>query len=139
VKLPLDNEEVIVTSGLDRVLAGDSVAVFGANRVESLTLSGDSYAGRTPLLPRSAEHDRAMAHTLISDLAGEVAVQSGAVVSKVVHRGDGLNVTVFGFDAGEQLTEHQAHAPLSSRSSPDGSASSSTATSSNWLTDPGCT
>ena len=37
-----------------------------------------------------------------------MAVQSGAVVSKVVHRGDGLNVTVFGFDAGEQLTEHQA-------------------------------
>jgi quercetin dioxygenase-like cupin family protein len=25
-----------------------------------------------------------------------------------VHRGDGVNVTVFGFDAGEELTEHQA-------------------------------
>jgi quercetin dioxygenase-like cupin family protein len=49
-----------------------------------------------------------MAHSLISDPAGEVAVQLGAVVSKVVHRSDGLNVTVFGFGAGEQLTEHQA-------------------------------
>ena len=49
-----------------------------------------------------------MAHTLIDHPADEVAVQSGAVVSKVVHRGDGLNVTVFGFDTGEQLTEHQA-------------------------------
>jgi quercetin dioxygenase-like cupin family protein len=37
-----------------------------------------------------------------------VAIQPGAVVSKVVHRGDGMNVTVFGFDAGEELTEHQA-------------------------------
>ena len=49
-----------------------------------------------------------MAHTLIECPAGEVVVQRGAVVSKVVHRGDGLNVTVFGFDTGEQLTEHQA-------------------------------
>ena len=52
-----------------------------------------------------------MSHTLITDSAGEVAIQSGAVVSKVVHRGDGLDVTVFGFDAGEQLTEHQAARP----------------------------
>jgi quercetin dioxygenase-like cupin family protein len=52
-----------------------------------------------------------MAHTLIDDLAGSVAVQSGAVVSKVVHRGDGIDVTVFGFDAGEQLTEHRAARP----------------------------
>jgi quercetin dioxygenase-like cupin family protein len=37
-----------------------------------------------------------------------VAVQPSAVVSKVVHRGDGLSVTLFGFDVGEQLTEHQA-------------------------------
>jgi quercetin dioxygenase-like cupin family protein len=37
-----------------------------------------------------------------------VTIQAGAVVSKVVQRGGGLNVTVFAFDAGEQLTEHQA-------------------------------
>ena len=55
-----------------------------------------------------SEHDREMSHTLISAPATEVAIQAGAVVSKVVHRGDGLDVTVFGFDTGEQLTEHQA-------------------------------
>ena len=49
-----------------------------------------------------------MAYTLITDPAAAVTVQPGAVVSKVVHRGDGLNVTVFGFDAGEELMEHQA-------------------------------
>ena len=49
-----------------------------------------------------------MSHTLITDPASEVAIQAGAVVSKVVHRGDGLDVTVFGFDTGGQLTEHQA-------------------------------
>ena len=48
-----------------------------------------------------------MAHNLISDPASEVTIQGGAVVSKVIHQGDGLNVTVFAFDAGEQLTEHQ--------------------------------
>ena len=49
-----------------------------------------------------------MAHTLISDPAAAVTIQAGAVVSKVVHRGEGLDVSVFGFDAGEGLTEHTA-------------------------------
>ena len=48
-----------------------------------------------------------MAHTVISP-AADVEIQPGAVVSKVVFREDGLNVTVFGFDADEGLTEHQA-------------------------------
>lgn len=49
-----------------------------------------------------------MAHTLIARPADHVVVQPGAVVSKVVHRGDGLNLTVFAFDTGEQLSEHTA-------------------------------
>ncbi|HEY8018594.1 MAG TPA: cupin domain-containing protein [Actinomycetota bacterium] len=49
-----------------------------------------------------------MAHTTIDDLANTVTIQPGAVVSKVVHRESGLDVTVFGFDAGEGLTEHTA-------------------------------
>lgn len=49
-----------------------------------------------------------MPHTRIPDLAETVAIQSGAVVSKVVHRDDDFDVTVFGFDAGEGLTEHTA-------------------------------
>jgi quercetin dioxygenase-like cupin family protein len=49
-----------------------------------------------------------MPHVLIIDPPSEVTIQTGAVVSKVVHRGDGMNVTVFGFDVGEELTEHRA-------------------------------
>ena len=40
--------------------------------------------------------------------AEQVAVQPGSVVSKVVHRDDAFNVTVFGFAVGEGLSEHQA-------------------------------
>ncbi len=49
-----------------------------------------------------------MPHIAIADVAAAVTIQPGAVVSKVVHRDETLNVTVFGFDAGEDLTEHQA-------------------------------
>lgn len=49
-----------------------------------------------------------MPHVAIADAAAAVAIQPGAVVSKVIHRDEKLNVTVFGFDAGEGLTEHQA-------------------------------
>jgi len=49
-----------------------------------------------------------MAHVVITDPSQAVDVQSGAVVSKVVHRDEALDVTVFGFDAGEGLTEHRA-------------------------------
>lgn len=49
-----------------------------------------------------------MAHYVIQDIAAEVDIQAGAIVSKVVHRGDGLNVTVFGLDSGQELTEHTA-------------------------------
>lgn len=47
-------------------------------------------------------------HLVISDVADAVAIQAGSVVSKVVYRDEHLNVTVFGFDAGEELTEHRA-------------------------------
>ncbi|MGZ6545926.1 MAG: cupin domain-containing protein [Actinomycetota bacterium] len=49
-----------------------------------------------------------MPHSTIEDLAATVQIQPGAVVSKVIYRDDALNVTVFGFDAGEGLTEHTA-------------------------------
>jgi quercetin dioxygenase-like cupin family protein len=49
-----------------------------------------------------------MAHTVIEDISTAVDIQAGAVVSKVVCREPGANVTVFGFDSGEGLTEHQA-------------------------------
>lgn len=49
-----------------------------------------------------------MTHSAIADVTQAVTIQRGAVVSKVMHRGDGLEMTVFGFDAGEGLTEHTA-------------------------------
>jgi quercetin dioxygenase-like cupin family protein len=52
-----------------------------------------------------------MAHTTIDIAADAVAIQAGAVVSKVVYRDEEIDVTVFGFDAGEGLTEHTAARP----------------------------
>lgn len=49
-----------------------------------------------------------MSHIAITDATAVVTIQPGAVVSKVVHRDENLNVTVFGLDAGEELTEHKA-------------------------------
>lgn len=49
-----------------------------------------------------------MTHTAIRDIVAEVGIQPGAVVSKVIHRDGDLDVTVFGFDAGQELTEHRA-------------------------------
>ena len=49
-----------------------------------------------------------MPHPAITDAAEPLAIQPGAVVSKGIHRDEGLDVTVFGFDAGEGLTEHTA-------------------------------
>jgi quercetin dioxygenase-like cupin family protein len=47
-------------------------------------------------------------HTAIDDLAAAVDIQPEAIVSKVIHRDDDTNVTVFGFDAGQELTEHRS-------------------------------
>jgi quercetin dioxygenase-like cupin family protein len=49
-----------------------------------------------------------MSRTAIADVAAAVAIQPGAVVSKVIYRDEDVNVTVFGFDVGQGLTEHQA-------------------------------
>ncbi|MGO9197266.1 MAG: cupin domain-containing protein [Acidimicrobiales bacterium] len=48
-----------------------------------------------------------MPHVVLS-AADQVAIQPGSVISKVIHRDEVLNVTVFGLDAGEGLSEHQA-------------------------------
>ena len=47
----------------------------------------------------------------IDDVVAAVTIQPGAIVSKVIFRDDNVNVTVFGFDTGEELTEHQAGRP----------------------------
>ena len=52
-----------------------------------------------------------MSHVTIENVAKIVAIQAGAVVSKVIHRDAEVDVTVFAFDAGEGLTEHTASRP----------------------------
>jgi quercetin dioxygenase-like cupin family protein len=49
-----------------------------------------------------------MTHIARGDLISEVEIQQGAIVSKVIHRDDALNVTTFGFDTGQELTEHRS-------------------------------
>jgi quercetin dioxygenase-like cupin family protein len=48
-----------------------------------------------------------MTHRMV-DVASAVAIQAGAIVSKVIHREEPLDVTVFGIAEGEGLTEHAA-------------------------------
>jgi quercetin dioxygenase-like cupin family protein len=52
-----------------------------------------------------------MTHDAIADVGTAVTVQGGSVVSRVIHRDDQLDVTVFAFDTGEGLTEHRASRP----------------------------
>jgi quercetin dioxygenase-like cupin family protein len=49
-----------------------------------------------------------MPHVAIADTTAAVAIQSDAVVSKIIHRDETLNVSVFAFDAGQGLTEHRS-------------------------------
>lgn len=42
----------------------------------------------------------------VQRLDGLVAYQDGAVVSRILHRAGGGNVTLFAFDRGESLSEH---------------------------------
>jgi quercetin dioxygenase-like cupin family protein len=49
-----------------------------------------------------------MSHVVLSEIAAAINIQAGAVVSRVIFRDDRSDVTVFGFDTGEGLTEHQA-------------------------------
>jgi quercetin dioxygenase-like cupin family protein len=51
------------------------------------------------------EQDRNLAGR-VSRMAGLIDYQEGSVVSRQVMKGEGGNVTLFAFDAGEGLTEH---------------------------------
>jgi quercetin dioxygenase-like cupin family protein len=53
-----------------------------------------------------------MAHTTIDNAADAVAIQVDSIVSKVIYRDEEMDVTVFGFDTGEGLTEHTAARPV---------------------------
>lgn len=44
-------------------------------------------------------------------LAAEIEVQDGSTVSKTLHQDDGLKIVLFGFAAGQELSEHTAAVP----------------------------
>ncbi|WP_182866431.1 cupin domain-containing protein [Stieleria mannarensis] len=47
----------------------------------------------------------------ISNLATEIEIQDGSTVSKTLHQDDSLKIVLFGFDAGQELSEHTASVP----------------------------
>lgn len=49
--------------------------------------------------------------TSFADLAAEVEIPTDGTISRVVFRDDRLRVVVFGFDAGQELTDHTASVP----------------------------
>lgn len=52
------------------------------------------------------------AFTTLPDLAGLIEVQTEATVSRTAFRADGVRVVLFGFDTGQELTEHTAAMPV---------------------------
>jgi len=50
--------------------------------------------------------------TAIPDLADLIEVQTEATVSRTAFRATGVRVVLFGFDAGQELTEHTAAMPV---------------------------
>jgi quercetin dioxygenase-like cupin family protein len=49
--------------------------------------------------------------TIFSDLTAEVEIPPDGTLSRVLYRDDRIRVVVFGFDAGQELTEHTAASP----------------------------
>ena len=49
--------------------------------------------------------------TLIDDLASEVEVPEGGILSRTVYNDDSLKVILFAFDTGQELSEHTASMP----------------------------
>ncbi|WP_044303683.1 cupin domain-containing protein [Rhodopirellula sallentina] len=44
-------------------------------------------------------------------LAEEIEIQGGSTISKTLHQDDNLKIVLFGFDAGQELSEHTAAVP----------------------------
>jgi quercetin dioxygenase-like cupin family protein len=50
-------------------------------------------------------------YTLIRHLAGEVTVPESGILSRTLFTDERIKVVVFGFDAGQELSEHTAATP----------------------------
>ena len=51
------------------------------------------------------------AYTYISDLAAQVTIPPDGILSRVLYKDAQVNVTLFGFDTGQELSEHTAASP----------------------------
>jgi quercetin dioxygenase-like cupin family protein len=61
---------------------------------------------------QTAPAEPALAMTEVADLGALVTVQPESTVSRTVLRADGARIVLFGFDAGQVLTEHTAAMPV---------------------------
>ena len=52
-----------------------------------------------------------MDYTYLQNLAESVEIPTGGIISKTVSMDDHMRVIAFGFDTGEELTEHTASVP----------------------------
>jgi quercetin dioxygenase-like cupin family protein len=52
-----------------------------------------------------------MEYKFIPDLAAEFAMPQDGIMSRVLHKDEKLNVTLFGFSAGQELSTHSAPTP----------------------------
>jgi quercetin dioxygenase-like cupin family protein len=52
-----------------------------------------------------------MDYTFLANLQKEIALSEKGILSQVLHKDDYVNVTLFGFSAGEELSAHSAPTP----------------------------
>lgn len=52
-----------------------------------------------------------MTSTVLNDISREIAISPDSTISKTIHADDGLKAVLFGFDAGQELSEHTAAVP----------------------------
>lgn len=50
--------------------------------------------------------------TYLPDIASQVAVAEDSTVSRTLLKGDGVNLVLFSFDTGQELSEHTAAVPV---------------------------
>src|SRR6476469_5552555 len=50
-------------------------------------------------------------YTYIADLGGEIQIPRDGILSRILYKDAKVNVTLFGFDTGQELSEHTAASP----------------------------
>jgi quercetin dioxygenase-like cupin family protein len=50
-------------------------------------------------------------YTFVPDLLREFAIPENGIISRVLYKDDRLNITLFGFSAGQELSTHSAPTP----------------------------